>query len=64
MELNSPQEMAYPADPLDTDNLSLPIAVLGDLPARSRFHRSQDEAARAMESLVGRLAAVSPGARG
>jgi len=46
---------------LDTDSLSLPLAVLGDLPARVRFHLSQDAAARAMQTLVGRITAASPG---
>jgi len=63
MDLNNPQDITHPVDPLSPAILSLPIAVLGNLPACSRFHRSQDAAARAMESLVGRLAAASPGAR-
>lgn len=44
---------------LDQDSLSLPLAVLGDLPARERFHLSQDAAASAMRTLVERIAAAS-----
>jgi hypothetical protein len=51
MTVDNPQDAVPPAVPIIT-SLSLPIAVLGDLPARARFHHSQDTAARAMESLL------------
>jgi hypothetical protein len=60
MDLDNSQDLAPPAAPLSPDSLSLPIAALGDLPARDRLHGSQDAAARVMESLAVQLAAASP----
>ena len=40
------------------ESLSLPLEVLGDLPARARFHRSQEMVAQAMESLAGQCEQV------
>ena len=59
MDIDTPNDAAPPAVPVSEDNLSLPQAVLGDLPARARFHRSQDTAARAMADLVRRANAAS-----
>ncbi|HZM82259.1 MAG TPA: hypothetical protein VFC19_41600 [Candidatus Limnocylindrales bacterium] len=59
MDIDNSRDVAYAGVGVSADSLSLPLAVLGDLPARGRFHRSQEAAAQAMESLLSRVAAAS-----